>query len=138
MQVEIENDLYVNENMLENTTVPYQENLEAVENDREECIKQEMELVQGIERSRRLEYRQYYSTDLRTTMRGRTGPSDLRNRNKELRDTMRRKSGPADLRYARLNRDQDLRDQMRPRPRPRSGPPDLRSLQCYSYFYTPQ
>ena len=50
--------------------------------------------------------------DLRSTMRERPGPSDLLNRNKDLRDTMRRRSGPEDLRYARLNWDQDLRDQM--------------------------
>ena len=59
-------------------------------------------------------------------MRGRAGPSDLRNRNRDLRDTVRRQSGPADLRNTRWNWDRDLRDQMRPRPR--SGPPDLRCL----------
>ena len=126
MQVEVENDLYNNENTLENTTVPYQENVEATETDLVECTKKEMELVQGIERYRRLSYRQKCSEDLRTTMRGHAGLSDLRNRDKDLRDTMRRKSGPADLRYARLNRDRDLRDQMRPRQRPSSVPPDLR------------
>ena len=57
MQVEVENDLYNNENTLENTTVPYQENVEATETDLVECTKKEMELVQGIERYRRLSYR---------------------------------------------------------------------------------
>ena len=130
MQVEVDNDLYTNDNILESTTVPYQNNMEATETDKEECTREATELEHGIERQRRLSYRQRFciSEDLRTTMRGRAGPSDLRNRNEDLRNTMRRKSGPADLRYARLNRDRDLRDQMRPRQRPSSVPPDLRKL----------
>ena len=126
MTVEVENELYNNENTLENTTVPLQENHETTETDREECIKTEMELIHGIERFRRRV--QNCSEDLRNTMRGRPGPSDLRNRDKDLRDTMRQKSSPADLRNARLNRDQDLRDLMRSRRRPSSVPPDLRTL----------
>ena len=128
MQVEVESDLYTNENTLESTSVPYQNNMEATETDQEECTREATELEHGIEREMRLSYRQRCSEDLRSTMRGSAGSSDLRNRNKDLRNTMRRKSGPADLRHARLNRDRDLRDQMRPRQRPRSVPPDLRKL----------
>ena len=120
MTVQVENDLHKNEN------TPPRENQDTTELDREECLKREIELARGIEMFRSWAHNCSEDEDLRSTMRERPGPSDLRNRNKDLRDTMRRKSGPADLRNARLNRDQDLRDQMGPRRRPSSVPPDLR------------
>ena len=124
MTVEVENDHYVTEEVL---PIPYRDDSDTERNDREECIKKEIELVDGIERWRKLDFCQHQAEELRTTMRGRAGPSDLRNRDRDLRDTMRRQSlGPTDLRLTHWNWDQDLRVQMRPRPR--SGPPDLRSL----------
>ena len=60
-------------------------------------------------------------------MRGRPGPVDLRNRNKDLRNTLRQRSGPADLRYSKLNQNKDLRDLTRPRRRASSVPADLRT-----------
>ena len=85
MRVEVENDLYVHENILENTTAITPEEQELMENVRQECLEREMELVQRIEAFRRRA--QKWSEDLRLTMRGRPGPADLRNRNKDLRYT---------------------------------------------------
>ena len=45
MQVEVGNDHYVSVEMLDNTTVPYHEDLVTENDDREECIKKEIELV---------------------------------------------------------------------------------------------
>ena len=128
MTVEVENDLYINENLLENTTALIPEEQESMENVRQECLEKEMELVQWIEAFRRRA--QNWSEDLRLTMRGRPVPlpADLRNRNIDLRKTLRRRSGPTDLRNSKLNRDKDLRDMMRPRRRTSSVPPDPRTL----------
>ena len=125
MRVEVENDLYIDENLLENTTAIIPEEQESMENVRQECLEREMELDKRIEAFRRRA--QNWSEDLRLTMRGRPGPADLRNRYKDLRNTLRRKSGPADLRYSKLNRNKDLRDLTRPRRRASSVPPDLRT-----------
>ena len=125
MRVEVENDLYIDENLLENTTAIIPEEQESMESVRQECLEREMDLVQRIEAFRRRA--QNWSEDLRLTMRGRPGPADLRNRNKDLRKTRRRRSGPADLRYSKLNRDKDLRDFIKPRRRTSSVSPDLRT-----------
>ena len=121
MTIEVENDLHNNENILENTTALIPEDNESTENDREECLKTEMDLVHDIESFKRRALK--WSDDLRNKLRRRPGPSDLRNRHKDLRETLRRKSDPADLRYTRLNRNKDLRDLMRPRRRTSSVPP---------------
>ena len=125
MTVKVENDLYINENLLENTTVPIPEEQESMESVRQECLAREIDLVQSIEAFRRRA--QKWSEDLRLTMRGCPGPADLGNRNKYLRETRRRRSGPADLRYLKLNREKDLRDFIKPKRRTSSASPDMRT-----------
>ena len=75
MTVEVENDLYINENLLENTTALIPEEQESMENVRQECLEREIDLVQSIEAFRRRA--QKWSEDLRLTMRGRPGPANL-------------------------------------------------------------
>ena len=75
MTVKVENDLYINENLLENTTVPIPEEQESMESVRQECLAREIDLVQSIEAFRRRA--QKWSEDLRLTMRGRPGPANL-------------------------------------------------------------
>ena len=125
MTVEVENDLYINENLLENTTTLIPEEQESMESVRQECLEREIDLVQSIEAFRRRA--QKWSEDLRLTMRGRPGPAVLRNRNKDLRYTRQRRSGPADLRYSKLNREKDLRDFIKPKRRTSSASPDMRT-----------
>ena len=125
MRVEVVNDLYVDENILENTTVKIPDEQESMESVHQECLQREVELVQDIESFRRRA--QKWSEDLRLKIRGCPGQSDLRNRNKDLRQTMRRQSGPADLRHSKLNRNTDLRDLTRSRRRASLVPPDLRT-----------
>ena len=75
MTVEVENDLYINENLLENTTTLIPEEQESMESVRQECLEREIDLVQSIEAFRRRA--QKWSEDLRLTMRGRPGPANL-------------------------------------------------------------
>ena len=75
MTVEVENDLYINENLLENTTTLIPEEQESMESVCQECLEREIDLVQSIEAFRRRA--QKWSEDLRLTMRGRPGPANL-------------------------------------------------------------
>ena len=121
MTVEVENDHYVAVESLEKTTIPYRDDSETEREARNECIKQEFELVDELERFRRLDPQRQEEE-----IRGHNNVY-LRHEEEDLRDSMRRKSlGPADLRLTHWKRDQDLRVQMRPRLG--SDPPDLRSL----------
>ena len=113
MTIEVENEHY--------TPAP-QENPNT-EQDREECLKRELDLVQDIELMKRRILN--WNEDLRRTMRGQPGPSDPRNKDKDLRSALRQKSGPTDLRNSHFNREQDMRAQMRREP---SLPPTLNTL----------
>ena len=121
MTVEVVNDHYIAEEVLDNTTIPYQDEPVPEGEVRNECIKKEFDLVSEIERFKRLDPQRQEEE-----LRGHNNKY-LMHREEDLRDTMRRRSlGPADLRLTHWKWDQDLRDQMRSRDR--SGPPDLSSL----------
>ena len=119
MTVEVENDMYTG---LDNTTVLIPEEQDSDESVRRECQEKEMELIQRIEAFRRRA--QNWSEDLRLTMRGRPVPQYP---STDLRQTMRQKSGPTDLRNSKLNRDKDIRGMMRPKRRTSSVPPNPRT-----------
>ena len=116
MTVEFENDMYSG---LDNTTVPITEAPDSDESVRQECQEREMALIQKVESFRRLH--QNWSDDLNLTLRGRPVPQYP---STDLRLTMRRKSGPTDLRNSVLNRDKDIRSMMRPERRTSSVPPN--------------
>ena len=119
LQVEIDNDLYINpqsdgvehDNTIQNDGESERRRLE------EECLREETILVEKVERMRK---RAYSDGELRDTMRPRPGPADLRNstlnREKDAREHMRPRPGPSDLRYSNLQPNRELREIMKAKP----------------------